>query len=141
MIVVGVAFSTIAVIFSHLWGPLRIILILAGVVLVVLGFLLLRGAKGITFKALGGGGGMEASTDMPRTGYTKRITISESLVEGATPPKLGSIPSKAGTVPPKETGRDLLAPAEAPQPPFRALLGRAIRTANASTTSWQRHQR
>jgi hypothetical protein len=78
MVFVGALFSAVAVIFNQLWGPLRIILISAGVALVILGFLLALGARGI--RAASGGDGCEASADMP-AGYTKTITVSGSPEE------------------------------------------------------------
>jgi hypothetical protein len=100
MIGVGAALIVVAAAFSDLWGALRIIMVLAGVVLVILGFLLALGIKGFKIKA-SASGGIEASADMP-TGYTKTMTVSESLVEGSSPPKQGAMPPKQGIMPPKD---------------------------------------
>jgi hypothetical protein len=99
MVVVGAGLLVVAAVFGHLWGALRIILALGGVVLVILGFLLALGITGFKIKA-SPSGGIEASANMP-TGYTKTMTISESLVEGTSPPKQGTMPPKAGVMPPK----------------------------------------
>lgn len=100
MIVIGVALIVVAAVFSGLWGPLRVLFVLAGIVLVILGFLL---ALGVTKVKVGasGDGGIEASADMP-TGYTRTMTVSDSLVEGSSPAKFGSPPPKDGVMPPKD---------------------------------------
>jgi hypothetical protein len=79
-------------------------------VLVIAGFLL---ALGVTKLKIGASrdGGIEASADMP-TGYTKTMTVSEGLVEGAIPSKTGTPPPKEGTMPPKE---GIMPPKEAPR--------------------------
>ncbi len=111
MIIAGVALVVAGAASGHLWGAVRIILVLAGVVLVILGFLLALGIKGFKIKA-STTGGIEASADMP-TGYTKTMTVSDSLVEGEPPPKTGSPPMKEGTMPPKQG----VMPAKAAQRP------------------------
>jgi hypothetical protein len=100
MILVGIALIAAAAMFAGLWGPLRILFVLAGVVMVIAGFLL---ALGVTKLKVGASrdGGIEASADMP-TGYTRTMTVSESLVEGSSPPKQGTMPPKEGIMPPKE---------------------------------------
>jgi hypothetical protein len=100
MVLVGVVLIVVGAAFDHLWGTVRVIVALAGVVLVILGFLLALGIKGIKVKA-SAAGGIEATADMP-SGYTKKMTVSESLVEGSSPPKQGVMPPKTGIMPPKE---------------------------------------
>jgi hypothetical protein len=99
MVVVGILLVAAAAIFSGLWGPLRIIFVVAGVVLVIAGFLL---ALGVTKLRIGasGDGGIEASAERP-AGYTRTMTVSESLTEGTSPPKEGAMPPKEGIMPPK----------------------------------------
>ena len=99
MVGLGVALIVVAVFFNETWGPLRVLLVLAGVVLVVLGFLLALGVTG--FKINASADGIEASADMP-TGYTRTMKVSESLIEGTAPPKQGVMPSKDGVMPSKE---------------------------------------
>jgi hypothetical protein len=99
MIVAGIALIVVAAVFN-LWGAVRIILALAGVALVILGFLLALGVKGFKLKA-SASGGIEAAADMP-TGYTKTMKVSESLVEGSPPTKTGIPPPRDGTMPPKD---------------------------------------
>lgn len=100
MVFVGIVLIVAAAVFVGLWGPLRILFVLAGIVIVIAGFLL---ALGVTKLKVGASrdGGIEASADMP-TGYTKTMTVSESLVEGSNPPKQGTMPPKDGIMPPKE---------------------------------------
>jgi hypothetical protein len=85
---------------GSIWGPIRVVFALGGVVLLLLGSLQ---ALGVTKLKIGasGKGGIEASAEMP-TGYTKTMTVSDSLVEGDSPPKLGTMPPKEGIMPPKE---------------------------------------
>jgi hypothetical protein len=99
MILVGVALVVVAALSGGLWGPVRILFGVAGVVLVIAGFLLALGVTKLKIAA-SGDGGIEASADMP-TGYTKTMTVSDSLVEGTDPPKQGSMPPKDGVMPPK----------------------------------------
>jgi hypothetical protein len=100
MVGFGVALVAIAGVFSHLWGPVRVLFGSAGVVLMILGFLL---ALGVTKLKVGasGDGGIEASAEMPK-GYTKTMRVSESLTEGSSPPKDGVMPPKVGVMPPKD---------------------------------------
>lgn len=100
MVAVGVVLIAVAAIFGHLWGPVRVLFVLAGAVLSILGFLL---ALGVTNLKVGAStdGGIQASADMP-TGYTRTMTVSDSLVEGSSPAKFGSPPPKDGMMPPKE---------------------------------------
>ena len=99
MIAVGVGLIAVGVIFGDVWGPVRLLSLAAGVVLAVLGFLLALGERGVRIRA-STDGGIEASADMP-AGYTKTLTVSESLTEGASPPKEGMMPPKEGIMPPK----------------------------------------
>jgi len=99
MVLVGIALIAVAAVFAGLWGPLRILFVLAGVLLVIAGFLLALGVLKLNIKA-SGDGGIELSADMP-TGYTKTMTVSESLVEGSLPSKTGTPPQKEGIMPPK----------------------------------------
>ena len=72
MVFIGTVFISVAVIFSEVWGPLRIILMLAGATLVVSGFALLVGARAVTFVL--GRDGCEAAVDIP-TGVTRKRTV------------------------------------------------------------------
>jgi hypothetical protein len=72
MVFVGALFISVAVIFSQVWGPLRIILMLVGATLVVSGFVLLVGARAFTFVL--GRDGCEAAVDIP-TGVTRKRTV------------------------------------------------------------------
>src|SRR5580700_9727006 len=100
MVLVGIALIAVAAVFAGLWGPLRILFVLAGVVLVIAGFLLALGVLKLNVKA-SGDGGIELSADMP-IGYTKTMTVSESLVEGSIPSKTGTPPQKDGVMPAKD---------------------------------------
>jgi hypothetical protein len=99
MVFFGAVLVTLAVVI-HLPGALRFLLGAAGIVILILGFLLALGVKGFKVGA-SADGGVEASADMP-TGYTRTLTISESLVEGSIPSKTGTPPPKEGVMPPKE---------------------------------------
>jgi len=100
MIAVGVALVAVAAIFDHLWGTLRVILAVAGVAILIVGFLLLLGVKGLKIKA--SASGIEVSADRD-TGYTltktKAMTVSEKLIEGGMPPKDDKMPPKSGPSP------------------------------------------
>jgi hypothetical protein len=116
MIVVGIALIAVAAAFVGLWGPLRVLFVLAGIVIVIAGFLLMLGVTKLKIGA-SGDGGIEASADMP-TGYTKTMTVSGSLVEGSIPskrgaplPKEGAMPPKDGVMPPKTADERLRQPA------------------------------
>jgi hypothetical protein len=78
---------------GSIWGPIRVVFALGGVVLLLLGSLQ---ALGVTKLKIGasGKGGIEASAEMP-TGYTKTMTVSDSLEEGIMPPKEGTMPAKS----------------------------------------------
>jgi hypothetical protein len=99
MIFVGIVLIALSVLLA-LPGALRFLLGAAGVVVVILGFLLALGVKGFKVGA-SGDGGIEASADMP-TGYTRTLTVSDSLVEGSSPAKFGDPPPKEGVMPPKD---------------------------------------
>jgi hypothetical protein len=100
MVFVGIVLMAVAAVFAGLWGPLRILFFVAGIVVVIAGFLLALGVLKLKIRA-SGDGGIEVSADMP-TGYTKMMTISESLVEGSSPAKQGMMPPKEGMMPPKD---------------------------------------
>jgi hypothetical protein len=99
MILFGAALIAISVLVD-LPGALRFFLGLAGVVVVLPGFLL---ALGVTRLRIGASpdGGLEASADIP-TGYTRTMKVSPSLTQGSSPPKDGVMPPKDGFMPPKE---------------------------------------
>lgn len=100
MIVIGVGLIAAAVLANGLWGPIRILLVLGGLVLVVPGFLLGVNVKGLNVGA-SSDGGIRASADRT-VGYIRTMRISDSLVEGTPPPKIGTPPPKTGTPPPRE---------------------------------------
>jgi len=100
MIVVGVVLIAVGAIFGRIWGPLRLILVLAGIAVLIIGFLMLLSVKGLKIKV--SASGIEVSADRD-TGYTltktKTMTVSPSLTEGGMPPKRGSMPAKDGPMP------------------------------------------
>lgn len=100
MIVTGAVLIGVGGLATHLWGPLRILFAVAGIVLLIVGFLLAVNVKGLNVKA-SRDGGIEATANRS-VGYTRRLTISDSLVEGDAPPKVGAPPPKEGIMPPKE---------------------------------------
>lgn len=104
--IAGLALIVFAAVDGSLWGPIRLICVLAGAVLVILATLQ---ALGVTKLRIGasGDGGITASAERP-IGYTKTITKSDSLVEGSIPsktgdplPKQGIMPAKQGAMPAK----------------------------------------
>jgi uncharacterized membrane protein (Fun14 family) len=97
---IGIALIVLGAALSALWGPIRLVFVLAGVVLLVLAVLQ---ALGVTKLRIGasGDGGITASAE--RTiGYTKTMTISESLITGSAPPKIGNPLPRDGVLPPRE---------------------------------------
>jgi hypothetical protein len=100
MVVTGLALVVVAAVFGHLWGAVRIVFALAGVVLLMIGFLL---AVGVTKLKVGASsdGGIEATAEIPK-GYTKTMRVSDTLTEGSSPPKTGTMPPKVGIMPPKQ---------------------------------------
>jgi hypothetical protein len=98
--VTGIALIVLATVLGGLWGPIRLIFVLAGSVLVILAVLQ---ALGVTKLRIGASsdGGIVASAERP-IGYTKTITKSDSLVEGSIPAKTGDPFPKKGIMPPKE---------------------------------------
>jgi hypothetical protein len=96
----GVALIVLGAVLGALWGPIRLVFVLAGVVLLLLAILQ---ALGVTKLRIGasGDGGIAASAE--RTiGYTKTMTVSESLIAGSAPLKIGNPPARDGVMPSKD---------------------------------------
>jgi len=97
---IGIALIALGAVLGALWGPIRLVFVLAGVVLLVLAILQ---ALGVTKLRIGasGDGGIAASAE--RTiGYTKTMTVSESLIAGSAPQKIGYPPPRDGVMPSKD---------------------------------------
>jgi len=99
MILFGISLIVVAVLGNHLPGALRFLLGAGGIVIGGIGFCLALGV-GVRFKA-SPDGGFEGSAEVPK-GYTRKMTVSESLVEGSIPSKTGVPPPKEGVMPPKD---------------------------------------
>lgn len=99
MILVGIALLVVSILDAKLPGALRFLLGAGGIVICGIGFCLALNVS-IKLKA-SADGGVEGAADVPR-GYTRKIRISDQLVGGDAPPKVGTPPPRAGTMPPKE---------------------------------------
>ena len=98
MILFGVALIVVAVVDGDVPGALRFVLGAGGIVIGGIGFCLMLNV-GINLKA--SADGVEGSAQAPK-GWTRKMTISDSLVEGSDPPKTGTPLPRQGVMPPKE---------------------------------------
>lgn len=99
MILFGIGLILVAILDSQVPGALRLLLAAGGMVIGGIGFCLALGVN-IRLKA-SADGGVEGSAEIPR-GYTRKMTVSDSLIVGSAPAKTGNAPPKEGVMPPKE---------------------------------------
>lgn len=119
---IGIALIVSGAVLGALWGPIRLVFVLAGVVLLVLAILQ---ALSVTKLRIGASsdGGIAASAE--RTiGYTKTLTVSESLIAGSVPSKIGHPPPRDGVMPSKDGAMPAKRVDDArPGPPVRPAGG------------------